>query len=109
MIEKLIIRSSCFLLDSELKKRFLPAASVLNIKDVTKQSLKYYEVNRYFFSVEHKGEEWTFKVTNVMGSQSFNVSASLYGVLGNRDFSKSNVMTFENVFLEEFPYDVNSL
>ena len=71
MIEKLIIRSSCFLLDSELKKRFLPAASVLNIKDVTKQSLKYYEVNRYFFSVEHKGEEWTFKVTNVMGSQSF--------------------------------------
>ena len=109
MKEKLIIRSSCFLLDTELKKRFLPAASILRVKDITTQSLKYYEVNRYFFSVEHKGDEWTFKVTNVMGSQNFNVSASLYGVLGTRDFSKSNVMKFENVFLEEFPNDVNSL
>ena len=108
-MKKLIVRSSCFLLDIELKKRFLPAASILKVKDITKQSLMYYEVNRYFFSVEHKGEEWTFKVINVVGRQNFNVSASLYGVLGNRDFSKFNVMKFENVFLEEFPNDVNSL
>lgn len=102
-MKQLIVRSSCYLLDRDFNKRFLPAASVLKVKGVSKQVLVCYELDFYYFDVEYEGKEWTFKVTNAKGSKDFTVRVSLKGVLGSRDFSKSNVMNFESAFLEEFP------
>lgn len=101
MNSKLIVRSSCYLLDNDLNKQFLPAASTLNVLSLRKHEVSN-AVNVFSLLCQHKNDNFEFKVMNVIGTKNYMVSSTLKGVMESKDYSRINSMKFENVFLESF-------